>query len=298
MSKHDLTHARHDPAHCLAPGLFRSLKRGERKRLKLDVTYTHGDDSIRFWGPEPLGVDDLRVLQGLVAMAAVSGEGGRGIVLSPEPKTGEGQQLRLWLDLKWDAIEKDSMVAKGSFRQLARELGYADDGGSQFKTIRESIERLWAVSVIVERGGRRQGFRILSDYASDEHEGKLFVALNPRLAEAVMGERPHTRIDMGEVRALQTDPARLMHQRLCGWIDPGKSGRVELDTLCGYAWPSKANENAMKRRRGIARKAIPELAALGWTVSEYAKNKFEIGRPKATHLLGAANKTQGIGHEE
>ncbi|WP_373870516.1 replication protein C, IncQ-type [Aeromonas caviae] len=27
-----------------------------------------------------------------------------------------------------------------------------------------------------------------------------------------MGERPHTRIDMGEVRALQTDPARLMHQ--------------------------------------------------------------------------------------
>ncbi|WP_444978971.1 replication protein C, IncQ-type, partial [Aeromonas caviae] len=22
MSKHDLTHARHDPAHCLAPGLF------------------------------------------------------------------------------------------------------------------------------------------------------------------------------------------------------------------------------------------------------------------------------------
>jgi hypothetical protein len=54
----------------------------------------------------------------------------------------------------------------------------------------------------------------------------------------------------------------------------------------------------MKRRRGIARKAIPELAALGWTVSEYAKNKFEIGRPKATHLLGAANKTQGIGHEE
>ncbi|WP_309295292.1 replication protein C, IncQ-type, partial [Aeromonas caviae] len=23
VSKHDLTHARHDPAHCLAPGLFR-----------------------------------------------------------------------------------------------------------------------------------------------------------------------------------------------------------------------------------------------------------------------------------
>ncbi len=278
----DLTHARHDPAHCLAPGLFRSLKRGERKRSKLDVTYTYGADSIRFWGPEPLGADDLRVLQGLVAMAATSGKEGRGIILSQEPKTDKGRQLRLWLELKWDALEKDALVAKGSFGQLAREIGYADNGGSQFKTIRESIERLWAVSVIVERDGRRQGFRILSDYASDEQECKLFVALNPRLAEAVMGERPHTRINMDEVRALRTDQARLMHQRLCGWIDPGKSGRVELDTLCSYVWPDVAtNENTMKTRRQTARKALAELAAVGWEVSEYAKGKWKISRPTA-----------------
>ncbi|TGH93470.1 hypothetical protein E5S34_22590 [Escherichia coli] len=31
-NKHSLSHVRHDPAHCLAPGLFRALKRGERKR--------------------------------------------------------------------------------------------------------------------------------------------------------------------------------------------------------------------------------------------------------------------------
>ncbi|MCI4078495.1 replication protein C, partial [Klebsiella pneumoniae] len=54
VSKHDLTHARHDPAHCLAPGLFRSLKRGERKRGKLDVVYDYGDGKrIEFSGPEP-----------------------------------------------------------------------------------------------------------------------------------------------------------------------------------------------------------------------------------------------------
>lgn len=278
----DLTHVRHDPAHCLAPGLFRSLKRGERKRLKLDVTYTHGEDSIRFWGPEPLGVDDLRILQGLVAMAAISGDGGRGIVLRNETESEVGQQLRLLLDLKWDAVEKDAMVAKGSFRQLARELGYADDGGSQFKTIRDSIERLWAVSVIVERNGQRQGFRILSDYVSDDREGKLFVSLNPRLAEAVMGERPHTRLDMTEVRALQTDSARLIHQRLSGWIDAGKSGRVELDTLCNYVWPDETkNPNTLKKRRQTARKALTELISVGWTVHEYAKGKWEIRRPRA-----------------
>jgi hypothetical protein len=246
------------------------------------VTYTYGKDSIRFWGPEPLGADDLRVLQGLVAMAATSGKDGRCIILSQEPKTDAGRQLRLLLELKWDALEKNALVAKGSFGQLAREIGYSDDGGSRFKAIRESIERLWAVSVIVERDGRRQGFRILSDYASDEQECKIFVALNPRLAEAVMGERPHTRIDMAEVRALRTDPARLMHQRLCGWIDPGKSGRVDIDTLCGYIWPDQSsNPNTLKTRRQVARKALAELAPLGWTVHEYAAGKWEIGRPPA-----------------
>ena len=276
----NLTHARHDPAHCLAPGLFRSLKRGDRKKLKLDVTYTHGKESIRFWGPEPLGVDDLRVLQGLVAMAATSGDNGRGIVLKHETESEVGQQLRLLLDLKWEAIEQDTMVAKGSFRQLARELGYAEDGGSQFKTIRESIERLWAVSVIVERDGKRQGFRILSDYASDEQNGKLFVALNPRLAQAMMGERPHTRIEMAEVRALSTDPACLIHQRLCGWIDPGKADEVKLDTLCGYVWPDDPPSDAARRqRKSTVRKAVAELLLAGWAVTEYAKDKFKLKRP-------------------
>lgn len=275
----DLTHARHDPSHCLAPGLFRSLKRGERKKLKLDVTYTFGKDRIEFSGPEPLGTDDMRVLQGLVAMAATSGESGRGILLKPDTQSTEGEQLRLFLDLRWDAAEQDSMIAKGSYRQLAKELGYATDSGGAFKTIRESIERLWKVSVIVQRAGKRQGFRILSEYASDEDTGKLFVALNPRLADAIVGTSPHTRIELSEVRALQTDPARLMHQRLCGWIDPGKSGKTELDTLCGYVWPNEANAEAMKKRRQAVRRALLELAAIGWIVDEYAKGKFDIGRP-------------------
>ncbi len=155
------------------------------------------------------------------------------------------------------------------------------------------------MSIIAQNGRKRQGFRLLSEYASDEQDGKLYVALNPLIARAVMGGGQHVRISMDEVRALQTDPARLMHQRLCGWIDPGKSGRVELDTLCGYVWPGQAtNPNTLKTRRQAARRALPELAALGWAVSEYAKNKFEIGRPKATHLLGPAPKTQEISHEK
>lgn len=274
--KHSLTHARHDPAHCLAPGLFRSLKRGERKRGKLDVVYDYGDGKrIEFKGPEPLGADDLRILQGLVAMAGPSG-----LVLGPEPKTEGGRQLRLFLEPKWEAVEADAMVVKGSYRALVREIGYAEDGGSQFKAIRECIERLWTVSIIAQNGRKRQGFRVLSEYASDEADGRLYVALNPLIAQAVMGGGQHVRISMDEVRALQTDQARLIHQRLCGWIDPGKSGKAAIDTLCGYVWPDEVtNPNTLKTRRQTARKALAELATLGWTVSEYAKGKWEITRP-------------------
>ena len=220
----DLTHARHDPAHCLAPGLFRSLKRGDRKKLKLDVTYRYGDnEQIEFKGPEPLGADDLRVLQGLVAMA-----GPNGVILHPEPQTEVGIQLRLLLEPRWDAVEKDALVIKSSYRKLAREIGYADiDGGKTGRLIRDSIERLWTVSIIVQIGKRRQGFHLLAEYASDEADGKLFVALNPRITEAILGQRSYTRIEMDEVRGLKSDPARLIHQRLCGWLDPGSRHSVE-----------------------------------------------------------------------
>ena len=149
MKKFELTHARHDPAHVLAPGLFKSLKKGDYKLLKLDVAYEFGKgERIEFKAAEPLGAPELRVLQGLVAMAGPSG-----LLLSPEPKTGSGQQLRLLLETKFEAVQADALVAKGSFRTLAKEIGYLDIENT--KGIQKSIERLWGVSVIVQKDGRR-----------------------------------------------------------------------------------------------------------------------------------------------
>ncbi len=273
MSTHNLSHARHAPTHCLAPGLFRSLKRGERKRSKLDVVYDYGDGNrIEFSGPEPLGVDDLRVLQGLVAMG-----GPRNLVLSPQPQTEAGRQLRHNLDPRWDAVHQDAMVVRGSYRALAREIGYANPEDT--RAVRVCIERLWKVSLIVQRDGSRQGFRLLSEYFSDDQDGKLYVALNPLITHAVIGGGQYVRINLDEVRSLRTDPARLMYQRLCALIDPGKVQRVGLDTLCGYVWPDQTNAEAMKKRRQTIRKALAELSNVDWTMREYAKGKWEIRRP-------------------
>ncbi|GHA19649.1 replication protein C, IncQ-type [Oceanisphaera arctica] len=271
-SKYELTHVRHDPTHCLAPGLFRALKRGERKHSKLDVIYKYGDGKyIEFSGPEPLGADDLRILQGLIAMAGPSG-----LMLGPDAKTESGQQLRLLLEPRWEATDANAMVVKGSYRALAREVGYANIDDT--KPIRDCIERLWKVSIIAQNGRKRQGFRLLADYASDDTKGRLFVALNPLIAQAVICGGQHIHISMEEVRALKSDTARLLHQRLCGWIAPNKRGKVTLDTLCSYAWPEEANEVAMRKRRQRVRATLPEIEALGWTITEYARGKYEITR--------------------
>lgn len=271
--KHELDHIRHEPGHVLAPGLFRSLKRGDYKRLKLDVVYEFGKgERLEFGGKEPLGVPELRVLQGLIAMA-----GPDGLLLSPDPKTEAGQQLRLLLETRFDALQANALVAKGSFRALAKVIGYADIENT--KSLQESIERLWGVSVIAQKGGKRMGFRLLASYNSEESEGRLHVALNPRIAQSIMGEAQHCRIDLDEVRALKTDPARLIHQRICGWIDMGKSGKTTIETLCGYVWVDEANANALKQRRLSVRKALAELEGLSWKITEYVRGKFDISRP-------------------
>lgn len=273
---HDLTHARHDPSHCLTPGLFRSLKRGDRKRLKLDVSYAFGkDESMRFVGFEPLGADDMRLLQGIVALG-----GPNGILLTPEPQTPTGQQLREFLEPQFDAIEQDGLVVRESLTKLLREIGLTD-GGDNIEALKASLLRMSNVTVLVKKGTKQASFHLMS-HMFDEADGRLWVALNPRIAEAILGRRSHARIDMAEVRALKSDPARLIHQRLCGWIDPGKSGRVEIDTLCAYVWPDEAGDALMRKRRQRVREALPELVTIGWTLAEYAKGKWEIKRPGAT----------------
>ncbi len=278
----DLTHARHDPAHCLAPGLFRSLKRGDRKKLKLDISYQHGPKTtLRFVGFEPLDAQDMRLLQGIIALS-----GPNGVILTDEPQTDRGQQLRLLLNPKLDAARADALVVKGTLGQLMREIGYTTDGAEARRDLKASLLRMSNVTLHIKDGAREASFHLLS-YAFDEDDGTLFVALNPRVAEAVMGNRGFTRIELSEVRALQSDPARLVHQRLCGWITPGKAGRVELDTICGYVWPDAANAEAMKKRRQTARKALAELASLAWSIEEYAAGKFEIRRPTTTSPLNS-----------
>ena len=271
--------ALHERGHVLTPGLFRCLGPRDRKEQKLDVTWDYGDGwSVQFVGPWPLGPEDLRVLQGLVAMA-----GPRGLLLRDSTEHEAGRQMWLDLDPRWDAAKTDAMVVKGSLRELARAVGFSAGGGGALRVIRDSIERLYAITVFVRHPQEGSGgFRLLSDYA--QKGGGVWVALNPLLAVALTGGR-HVRIEMEEVRQLKSNPGRLIHQRLCGWINPGGTGTVNLDTLVRYAWPDRApSRRSVAYRRGAARRALRELEGLGWRVEEVGGRKqnktFQCSRPR------------------
>lgn len=292
--KLELLFAKHDAAHCLAPGLFRSLAPGEREREKLKVRYAfNADTHIEFGCEEPLGVDDLRVLQGLMALA--SAESDLRTMLPPSPQTAEDKSLRRQMDLKDHATDEDGLKVRSSYHRLANEIGYASpNGGSTYNLLRLSIERLWKVSIIVEHLGKRYGFRLLSHYESDAKEKSLCIALNPRLTMAILSQdgEQFFHLNMNEVRGLHSDPARLIHQRL-HWLNQGTSRVLKIDTLCEYVWPTPCTPNSMKYRRKQVRKALEEFPQIGWAVLYEGVSLVRIRRPKE-EAIAPRHKSSGV----
>lgn len=273
-------YAKHDPIHCLAPGLFRSLdKKTQGKPHGFDFRYEYGEITVNFRGPYLLGVFDLKLLQSIVAMAGVTGN-----MLTAETKAPKWVGLREKLALKWAAQGEHSVVAITSWREIAKIIGIAWSGKDCVDRLRRSLDHLWAVTVVAEKQGRRQGFQMLS-YMEDDQE-YLCVAVNPQITAAVLGDDKFVRIRLDEVKSLKADGAVLIHQRLCAWINPGQTRKAELETLIGYVWPDaphgadqKKVDQVIRRRRSDAKKLVFELEEAGWNIREYDTNKFEITRP-------------------
>ena len=86
---------------------------------------------------------------------------------------------------------------------------------------------------------------------------------------------------MSEVRRLRGDVARLIHQRICGYTNPGREHRISIEALSSYAWPTDAQtSSAVRQRNSRVRKAIVEIKGCGWDVTEYARDKFLFRRPQ------------------
>jgi hypothetical protein len=266
---------KHDKSHCLADGLFKSLPK--RERPKLDVYHETKDYRVRFVGFEALGADDLRVLQTLVAIAS---KRNNRMVLTNQPETPIGQELYKLLWIKGDHM--DSVVIELSVRRILNEMGERVSG-KRASLLKNSLLRMSNVTVAVEGHRHMATFHLLR-FALDKHAEGLYIVLNPLIASAVLGKgNGYVHIDMDEVRAIKSDPARLIHQHLCGWLDPGKEGTIGIDQLLVYVWGHHETHDRriLGKRRTRIQQALHEIKALGWDVVELkAERKYSIRRPE------------------
>lgn len=287
-AKFETDHVNHDSVICLTPGLFRSVPKSDRKLL-MEVSYDISGWTYTFIGPM-LGAMEMIALQGLIALGAAGDKDGLKLEIAPDTRDGFGMELRDALWLRGGATDKTSILVDTTLYRLAKEIGYAAtsfDSGPQIASLRKSLRRLWAVSILAinNKTGEEFGSRLLAMLdmgatGKDSKDRRLMAAINFRVSDTILGiNKGYTRLEMAEIRALRSDAAHLIHQRLCAWIDYGKIGKIGLDDLCAYAWPEpNFKPSTMRMRRLTARKALKELEGLGWTVVEYADGKLSITR--------------------
>lgn len=270
-----LSFAQHDPATAMA-SLFRPVARGRRPK-GLEVTATWGDVEIEFGVHTAVDTRDQTVLLTIMALSA------GGPQISAQSTGTIGQQL--WLDLNEPgkvSFEGRSTVLDTNLHTIVRESGLKL-GGSAYDSVRQSLKRLSRIDLIVrdgEKGSRREFSQRFLTYRVDERSGKVTVALNTRLAEALVGH--HVRVNLDERSILTTDAAQIAHAWLSAWIRPGTSSRIGLDNLIGKVWgDAQVSPSTNRKRRERLRAALDEIRHLrGWTILEDERAVLQISRPE------------------
>lgn len=268
-----------DPAHVSAPGLFRSLnrKKREREHSKLHVVYTPQSEVdgqvLEFHGPEPLGTDDLRVLQGLLAIATKNFME----LANARVEHVDGEPVPLM---------PERLLVQCTFSHLARTIGYSTpSSGATHKSIRECIERMAKVTIFLRDSPQGRSIRLdpfIANYESDLSSNGVNVELNKLMTVAVLSGRKgdkYLKMRMEEVRLLKTDHARLLHHRL-HYLNEGGSIRIGYDKLIGYVWQEAGSPKTDSKRLGHIKNAINELVTIGWSWRPESEASVRIFRPK------------------
>lgn len=275
MKRHLLQYAKLSPAIVQAVGLFRSVKPGAREQ-RLEVEYESKDKLLyRFAGPCLLGVDDMRVMQGIIAIACA-----QNVDFTSRFDAESGDQFE-----KITMLLSRKLDMRTTYDELARMIGYSASGSGADMTIRNALERLSNVRISVEpaQRARRHIFdagHIFERLPSDDKNKLVAVKISPLLAFAVLGgPGTYMRSDLVEARKLKKDISRLLHMHL-SWLPLGKPFKIKTDTLVSYVYgKEKVTADAQRKRRARAIAGLKTLEReLQWTVIQN-RSVFLILRP-------------------
>ena len=270
----------HDPALGMS-GVFLPLQKGVRG--KLDVHRTWGPATIRWRGPDQLGISDQSVLFAVLEVAAEH------MVNSPtQALVCDTDELWPLLGHEEHVFHSDTIGVTTTYARLVHHCGWVD-GGTAVQRVKDALRRLtettvWA-RVTDDDGSVREGSsRLLAWKIGDRN--RISMVVNWRQAQALRGTQ-YARISMLERCALQTEVAQALHAVLCCKINVGSAWACGLDKLQVHIWGNTATGNNLRARRMRMRAALEAINCLhGWRV-EFDAQIARISRGAARDSAGS-----------
>jgi hypothetical protein len=189
-------------------------------------------------------------------------------------------------------------MTTGTIAGLAAAGGYAETAGGSRRGVPDALGRLSKILVICLRNtqevSRAQLLSTAAISPGDEELGEpgdtIAIALAPSLSTTLLttSRGKHARIDQADINGLgqsgaDVARARVLHMRLCGFIDPGKMRQVKASLLSEYAFGKAGSADTGRRQLQDIRRAIVHLQSLGWDIAgderKAGRQVFTITRP-------------------
>ena len=275
-------HARVDPTHCLANGLFRPIKRGKRAETPLDITHPYKKEHTFRWQHETerLCIQDQSVFLAVLYLASVPGRANMVGTNHPDEKMREARNA---LGLMLGAADNACLVIATTARELTNALGLAISGPALTR-IKESLKRLAGVSFSIAPKGNDNPIWKSMLLSVIHLDGKnLLIGISPILSKALNEKKAaKTYVDMKEQRVLTSDAAKRLHVWLSAWLRPTEMKSISLDLLVIHVYGDTGDGDTLHTRRNTIKTSLRELG--GKTVWEClpveGREMFSIKRTK------------------
>jgi len=249
-------HARTDPSHCLADGLFRPILHGKREESPLDVSYKFKNVLFRWQNPTTaLCIKDQGVF---LAIHRIAADKSRVTKVGISHSDADQLAARNALDLELEANNLECLVITTTAREIAHILGLMISGPA-ISRVQASLERLAGVSFAISYPEQEKTFwkaKLISIVPLDGPN--RLIAFNPILSKALAGT-PTAYIDMKEQLCLPSDASKRLHVWLSAWLRPTEGKRIGRDLLVKHVWGSTGIGDTLYSRRNAIKVALEAM---------------------------------------
>lgn len=271
--------AKIDPAHIL-DGLFVPRRKQGEALYQVEGKFDGG--LISFKGVQ-LNVQHQSVL---LAVAARTGRQSRcdGLIVNGVSDDLLGRQLSL-LDTTGPVRDQAISKVECSAYALLKDAGMGDSKGD-YQLLKKLLHEMSTVVMRREKNGAGGTSRLLS---YQNHEERLVVSLNWRLADAIFGGQ-NIQVCLHERNQLSGTVAKILHTWLSTYVRRGSSlmaGRgAAVDTLLDHVYGRRRVKDSTRRdRRCFVRKALKEIGQISEWGVEIENGRAYISRSKLVDIM-------------